>query len=154
MAAVLTLLIVLPAITLWVVDRSITQQTREDAGSALTTARAVFLQSLGNRAGSLGSRYRNVAGDSALPAQWSRLKDASTMWAYLRDLLEEFADDTELLAFVTPDGKLLVSAEGTPARAARPRSRSRTSPARPQVRCESLWPAKPGPAARSWATTC
>jgi signal transduction histidine kinase/CheY-like chemotaxis protein len=111
MAAVLTLLIVLPAITLWVVDRNITQQTHEDAASALTTARAVFLQSLGNRAGGLVSRYRNLPGDVRF-LKVVGLNDPSTMQAYLRDLLEEFADDTELLAFVTPDGKLLVSPDG------------------------------------------
>jgi len=111
MAAVLTLLVVLPAITLWVVDRSITRQTLYDAGQALTTAQAVFLQSLGNRAGVLGSRYRNVVGDPRFLTV-VRLQDANTMHAYLRDLLEEFADDTEVLAFVTLDGKLLVSKDG------------------------------------------
>jgi len=112
MAAVLTLLIVLPAITLWVMDRSITRQTREDAGLALSTARAVFLQSLGNRTGSLVSRYRNIVGDVRF-LKMIKLNDAGTTQAYLRDLLDEFDDDTELLVFVTPEGKLLVSADGS-----------------------------------------
>ncbi|MEO6874094.1 MAG: ATP-binding protein [Opitutaceae bacterium] len=111
MAAVMTLLIVLPAITIWVVDRSITRQTREDAGSALTTARAVFLQSMGNRAVSLTPGYRNVVGDTRF-LKVVKLNDANTTRAYLQDLLEEFADDTAVLAFVTPEGKLLVSADG------------------------------------------
>ena len=111
MAAVLTLLIVLPAITLWVVTKNITQQTRDDAGSALTTARAVFIQSLGNRAGGLVSRYRNIASDPRF-LKVVGLEDAKTMQAYLRDLMEEFADDTEVLAFLTPDGKLQVSSDG------------------------------------------
>lgn len=109
MAAVLTLLVVLPAITLWVVDRSITRQTREDAGLALMTAREVFLQSLGNRAGGPVSRYRNVAADLRF-LRVVRLDDAKTMQAHLRDLLDEMADDTELLVYVTPDGKLFSGA--------------------------------------------
>ena len=111
MAAVLTLLIVLPAITLWIVDRSITRQTLEDAGSALTTARAVFLQSLENRAGNLRSRYRNLVGDVRFLTV-VKLDDAGTMQAHLRGLLDEFADDTELMIFLTPDGKPLVSPDG------------------------------------------
>ncbi len=104
MAAVLTLLVVLPAITLWVVDRSLTRQTQEDAGLALTTARAMFLQSLGNRAEALVTRYRGVASDSRF-LRVVRLDDAKTMQAHLRDVLDEFSDETELLVFVTPDGK-------------------------------------------------
>ena len=111
MAAVLTLLIVLPAITLWVVDKNITRQTLYDAGSALTTARAVFIQSLDNRAGGLGSRYRNIPSNPRF-LKVVGLEDAKTMQAYLREQMDEFADDTEVLAFVTPDGKLLVSSDG------------------------------------------
>lgn len=113
MAAVLTLLVVLPAVTLWMVDRSITQQTREDAGQALSTARATFIQSLGNRTGSLVSRYRNVVGNSGF-LRVVRLNDVETMRAYLWDLLDEFSDDTEVLAFITPEGKLLVSKDENP----------------------------------------
>ena len=109
MAAVLTLLIVLPAVTLWVVDRSVKRQTREDEVQALVTARKVFLQSLGNRAGGLVSRYRNVVSDSGF-VQVVRIGHADTMQAYLRDLLNEFSDDTELLVFVTPDGKFFSGA--------------------------------------------
>ena len=109
LTAVLALLVLLPAVTLWIVDRQISRQTRDDAGLALTTARAVFIQSLGNRAGSLVARYRNVVNDSRFQ-KVVRLNDANTMRAYLRDLLDEFADDTELLVFVTPDGNLFCGA--------------------------------------------
>ena len=109
MAAVLTLLVVLPAITLWVLDISVTRQTKEDAGQDLTTARVVVVQSLGNRADSLVARYRNVVSDSRFQ-NVVRLADANTMRSHLRDLLEEFSDDTELLVFVTPDGKFFSGA--------------------------------------------
>ena len=109
MAAVLTLLIVLPAITLWITDKSIKRQTLESAGQALTTSRAVFVQSLANRANSLVSRYRNVISDSRFQTA-VRLGDANTMQAYLGELLEEFADDTEVLVFVRPDGKYYTGA--------------------------------------------
>ena len=109
MAAVLTLLIVLPAITLWIVDKSITRQTRETAGQALTTSRAVFTQSLAIRAGGLVSRYRNVVSDSGF-LRIVRLNDARTMQAHLMDVLEDFADDTELLVLVGTDGKFFSGA--------------------------------------------
>jgi len=109
MAAVLTLLIVLPAITLWITDKSITRQTRDSAGQALTTSRAVFVQSLANRAGGLVARYRNVISDSRFQTA-VRLGDVKTMQAHLSELLEEFADDTEALVFVSPDGKYFCGA--------------------------------------------
>lgn len=98
MAAVLTLLILLPATTLWVVNHRITQQTQDDAGLALITARAFFQQSLDNRAASLAPRYRNAVNDTRFQ-QIVRLKDNETMRQYLRSLRTELADDTELLAF-------------------------------------------------------
>jgi len=104
MAAVLTLLVVLPAITLWILDVSVRRQTTDDAGQDLTTARVVVDQSLRNRADSLVARYRNVVSDSRFQ-NVVRLTDANTMRSHLRDLLEEFSDDTELLVFLTPDGK-------------------------------------------------
>ena len=104
MAAVLTLLIVLPAITLWLVNQSITRQTRDDAGQALTTARATFIQSLGNRNGSLVSRFRNIVSGAGFVIV-VRQKDANTMTAHLQALLEEFADDTAVMVFITSDGK-------------------------------------------------
>ena len=109
MAAVLTLLVVLPAITLWVLDVSVRHQTKDDAGQDLTTARVVVVQSLGNRADGLVARYRNVVSDSRFQ-NVVRLADTNTMRSYLRDLLEEFSDDTELLVFVTPDGKFFSGA--------------------------------------------
>lgn len=109
LVTVLALLVLLPAATLWIVDRRISLQTREDAGRALVTARAVFLQSLNNRSDGLVSRYRNVVNDSRFQ-QVMRLNDAATMRAHLRELLDEFSDDTEALAFVAPDEKFLSGA--------------------------------------------
>ena len=104
MAAVLTLLIVLPAITLWMVDRSISRQTRKDADQALTTARATFIQSLGNRNGSLVSRFRNIVSGAGFVIVL-RQRDAKTMSDHLQTLLQEFADDTAVMVFITPEGK-------------------------------------------------
>ena len=109
MAAVLTLLIVLPAITLWIVGRSFTRQTRESAGQALVTSRAVFTQSLAIRASGLVSRYRNtVSNDTFL--RTLRLNDAKTMEKYLGEVLDDFADDTEVMVLATPDGKFFSGA--------------------------------------------
>ena len=102
---VLALLVLLPTVTLWIVDRQITRQTRDDATRALHTAREVFQQSLGIRTDGLVSRYRNVVNDTRF-LNVMRLNDAATMKVNLRDLLDEFSDDTEMLAFVGMDGKL------------------------------------------------
>jgi len=107
---VLALLVLLPAVTLWVVDRQITRQTREDAGRALRTARAVFLQSLGNRNDGLVSRYRNVVNDArfTLTLRNVAAKDrAANLKSLLAELLKEFSDDTEVLLIVTPEGNEL-----------------------------------------------
>ncbi len=104
LATVLTLLIVLPAITLGVVNRSITRQTRDDGVHALTTAKATFVQSLGNRNSSLVSRFRNIVSGAGFVIV-VRQNDAKTMTKHLQGLLEELADDTAVMVFVTPDEK-------------------------------------------------
>ncbi|MDB6095312.1 MAG: hypothetical protein JWM32_2874 [Verrucomicrobia bacterium] len=108
--AVLALLVTLPAVTLWIVDRRISRQTREDASRALETSRAVFLQSLNSRQEGLVARYRNTVNDSSflrimrLELPNSGKGPMSTMEDYLRRLLvDEFSDDTEALLFITPD---------------------------------------------------
>ena len=114
MAAVLSLLVLLPAATLWIVDRSISAQTHDDAALALTTARAFFIKSLDNRAEGLVGRHRNILNDSRFQ-RVVRLGDDATTRAFLRDMLDELADDTEVMAFVRPDGSFFTGARRDPA---------------------------------------
>jgi signal transduction histidine kinase/ActR/RegA family two-component response regulator len=113
MVAVLSLLVLLPAVTLWVVDQRISAQTRDDAGLALNTAKAFFVKSLDNHAEGLVARQRNILNDSRFQ-RIVRLDDDATTRAFLRDMLDELADDTEILAFVKPDGGAVAGAHRDP----------------------------------------
>ena len=61
---VLAFLVLLPAITLWIVYDHISQQVHTESRQTLATAETVFLKSLEIRAGDLLSRYRNEVTDS------------------------------------------------------------------------------------------
>lgn len=113
MAAVLSLLVLLPAATLWVVDNRISAQTRDDASLALATARDYFDKSMVNRAESLVARHRNLINDSRFQ-RVVRLGDDATTRAFLRDMLDELDDDTEALAFIRTDGTLAAGARRSP----------------------------------------
>ena len=101
LTTVIALLVLVPAVTLWIVDRQITRQTHDDAGRALRTARAVFVQSLTNRNESMVSRYRGVVNDSRFLYNLSL--DDGTMRNLFNDVLEEFADDTKAMALAVAE---------------------------------------------------
>lgn len=114
MAAVLSLLVLLSTLSLWVVDRRMSAQTREDASLALTTARDYFVNALDNRAEALAARHRNLLNDSRLQ-RVIRLSDAPTTRAFLRDVLDELADETVALVLVPPESAAPVGARRDPA---------------------------------------
>jgi len=101
MVAVLVVLVALPAVMLWLVDRRMQQQIAVDADIALQTARGSFLQGLDGRKRDLISRARAATGDQRF-LRIIRLQDAATMQDFLRrSVLDELQDDTELALFVT-----------------------------------------------------
>ena len=103
MAAVIVVLVALPAITLWVVDRQVTRQIRIDAAQSASTARESFLTVLKVRADELALRFRNIAETNPGFLRILRLADAQTMRESLRhDVLGEFRD-TDVVAFITRD---------------------------------------------------
>ncbi|QYM80364.1 response regulator [Horticoccus luteus] len=106
LAAVLVVLVLLPAVTLWIVNDRISSQVQDESRQTLMTARAVFLQSLENHSDELGARYRGLVNDGRF-VQILRLRDAETLRAYLRDLLQEVGDDCEEMFFVTDHDELL-----------------------------------------------
>jgi signal transduction histidine kinase len=109
LVVVLAFLVLVPAITLWLVNRHVTRQMQEDSRQTLATAEAVFRQSLEIRSRSLLLRYRNVVNEPRFKAV-AQLGDAKTMTGYLRDLLEEFSADNEVVLFIREDGEVLGSA--------------------------------------------
>jgi two-component system, NtrC family, sensor kinase len=109
LVVVLTFLVVVPACTLWVVNRHVSRQVQDEARQTLVTAEAVFRQSLDIRARDLLLRYRNVVNEPRFKAI-VQLDDGKTMTGYLRDLLEEFGGDNEVILFMREDGEVLGSA--------------------------------------------
>jgi two-component system NtrC family sensor kinase len=107
---VLTALVLLPTITLWIVNRSMSQQVQVEARQTLDTAEAVFLNFLDIRSRSLAARFRNTVNEPRFKAT-AQLGDPKTLKNYLRDLLDEMRDETELIGFTTDRGVQLASAQ-------------------------------------------
>lgn len=106
---VLAVLILLPAGTLFIVNRYISELVQSEARQALDTAEAVFLNSLEIRTRNLVSRYRGLVNEPRFKGNVST-GDAKTLNIYLRDLLDEFQDDTELILYTPGTGAWLASA--------------------------------------------
>ena len=100
---VLTLLALLPALTLLIVTRHIGEQMEAEASRTLTTADGVFRQSLAIRQRSLVSRFRNVVNEPRFRAV-AGLGDVKTMSAFLSEALAEFGDETDVLTFADANG--------------------------------------------------
>jgi two-component system NtrC family sensor kinase len=101
--------VILPAITLWIVDQHLHQQMRRDAELALSTARGSFAQALKARADGLAARFRSGRFDTRF-LQVVRLGDDATIRTYLLEVLQEYRDETELALFFQADGRLMTSA--------------------------------------------
>ncbi len=110
---VLAALVLLPAITLWIVNRYISQQVLAEARQALDTAEAVFLNSLDIRSRNLVSRFRGLVNEPRFKGNVST-GDPKTLNIYLRDLLDEFQDETELVRYTPAEGRWQASAQRDP----------------------------------------
>jgi len=113
LSAVLLPLILLPTVTVWVVNRHITQQVLADAERTLTSAEAVFLESLEFRSRNLQFRFRNVVNEPRFKAVAIK-GDAKTMVAFLAELLEEFGEESEVILFIDGEENRLASAQREP----------------------------------------
>ena len=100
---VVALLILLPALTLLIVNRHIGEQMEEEASTTLSTAEAVFRQSLVIRHRSLVSRFRNAVNEPRFRAV-AGLGDVKTMSAFLSEALAEFGEETEFVTFSDATG--------------------------------------------------
>ncbi len=100
---VVTLLVALPAITVTLVDRHVERMAFVEAESRLDTAEAVLRNSMEIRDRSHRVQFKNVANEPRFKAV-SQLDDPSTMLAFLRELLNEFETDVELLLYTPIDG--------------------------------------------------
>jgi signal transduction histidine kinase/CheY-like chemotaxis protein len=110
---VLAALVLLPAVTLVIVNRYISQQVQAEARQTLDTVDAVFLNSLDIRARNLVSRFRGLVNEPRFKGNVST-GDPKTLNVYLHNLLDEFHDETELILYTPAEGRWLASAQGDP----------------------------------------
>ena len=110
---VLAALVLLPALTLWIVNGYISRQMQDEARQSLQTAEAVFLNSLDIRARNLVSRFRNSANDPRFKAV-AQLGDPRTLNSFLREMLEELRDENEILVYADDRGQHVASAQRDP----------------------------------------
>ncbi|MEO6005001.1 MAG: ATP-binding protein [Opitutus sp.] len=109
LAPVLTFLVLLPMVTLWIINRHISEQALAEARQTLTTADAVFRNSLDILARSLATRFRGVVNEPRFKAVASTA-DARTISDFLRDSLEEFGGEIEFVTYSQEPGTMLAGA--------------------------------------------
>jgi hypothetical protein len=64
LVAVVGFLVLVPAATLWIVDRHITRQMEDEAWQTLIAAESVFVKSLENRNRSFLSHYTSIVAEA------------------------------------------------------------------------------------------
>jgi signal transduction histidine kinase len=106
---VLGALILLPAITLWIVNGYISRQMQDEARQSLSTARSVLEQLLELRSRDLLSRFRSAANESSYRslAPLVAVSDPSareTIRKFLNERIEAYGEDCEALLLVAQSG--------------------------------------------------
>ena len=100
---VLSALVLVPAVTLWIVNEYISRQMQEESRQTLNTAENVFQQLLELRTRDLLSRYRNAVNEtsyrSLAPVVGERetTTRATTLRKFLNERLEAYGEDCEAL---------------------------------------------------------
>src|SRR4051812_2923517 len=106
---VLAALILLPAVTLWIVNGYISRQMQDEAQQSLSTARGVFEQLLELRSRDLLSRFRSAANESSYRSlaplvATSESSARETIRKFLNERLEAYGEDCEALLLVAQSG--------------------------------------------------
>src|SRR3954463_16232602 len=110
---VLAALVLLPTITLWIVNRSMSDQLQGEARQSLTTAEAVFRQTIDFRARDLLTRFRNAVNEPSYRSivQLAGSNDPlarDTIRKFLLGRLDAYGEDYDALVMAAPDGAPLV----------------------------------------------
>ena len=105
---VLAALVLIPAVTLWIVDRSISAQLQEEARHTLVAAETVFKQTLDFRARDLLTRFRNAVAEPnykamAVLAGSNDPLAHRTIQKFLFNQLDEYGEDFEVLLLTTSE---------------------------------------------------
>ena len=105
---VLVFLVLLPVITVLIVDKRIDRLARNQASDALATANGVFQRLLQIQQRDLLTRYQNLAGDQRLqiilhlPSAAEHAQDfENTIQYFLNERLEEYGEDTSVIVFTS-----------------------------------------------------
>src|SRR4051812_32027146 len=106
---VLAVLVLLSAITLWIVDQSISDQMQEEARHTLATAETVFKQTLEFRSRDLLTRFRNAANEPNYRAigQLAASNDPlarDTVSKFLFRQLDQYGEDYDALLLTASEG--------------------------------------------------
>jgi len=105
---VLAALVLLPVITLWVVNRSMTKQVEAEARQTLNTAEAVFRQTIDFRARDLLTRFRYAVNEPSYRSIPVLLGSNDPLARkeiskFLGERLKDYGDDYDALIVTTPD---------------------------------------------------
>ncbi len=105
---VLAALVILPIITLWVVNRSMTKQVEAEARQTLNTAEAVFRQTIDFRARDLLTRFRYAVSEPSYRSIPVLLGSNDPLarkeiGKFLGERLKDYGDDYDALIVTTPD---------------------------------------------------
>jgi two-component system NtrC family sensor kinase len=98
LVAVLGFLVLLPVVTLWIVNDHMERQMEDEARQTLTTAEAVFLKSLDNRSRNILERYRSVVEEARFKVT-AELGDRRTIDGLLLSVLEDSPEDHAALLY-------------------------------------------------------
>ncbi len=109
--AVVTLLILLPALTLAIVHRCSMEALNDQARQALRNADGLFQNSFELRSRQMIARYKNIVNDSRFGAV-TRLNHAKTIRDHLKERLEsdDFGDDAEVVVLLNEVGDEVTNA--------------------------------------------
>ncbi|HWA86771.1 MAG TPA: ATP-binding protein [Opitutus sp.] len=112
---VLAVLVLVPAVTVLVVDRHLDEEMQEQAQQTLATAKQVFKNSLVNQSRDLISRFRNLVNEVSFyqlgelanrPTGEEEQAARSTIERFVKERLTEYGPDYEVMTFTSMrDGK-------------------------------------------------
>jgi signal transduction histidine kinase len=103
LVAVLGFLVLLPVLTLWIVNDHMERQMEDEARQTLATAEAVFLKSLDNRSRNILERYRSVVEEARFKVT-AELADRRTIDGLLLSVLEDSPEDHAALLYFNDQG--------------------------------------------------
>jgi two-component system NtrC family sensor kinase len=111
---VLAAVVLVPTITLWIVNRSMNDQLQAEARQSLATAEAVFRQTIDFRARDLLTRFRNAVNEPSYRsiAQLAASNDPlarDTIRKFLLGRLDAYGEEYDALVIAAPDGAPLVA---------------------------------------------